>query len=431
MSASLCLAARRERQRAGAEALDLATFFVGYPAGGATDTVARLVAEAMQGKYAESVVVQNRPGAGGQIAAVHVKGVPPDGATLLFTPAFPMIIHPHVYKDVRYDTLKDFVPVATTHFGTLALSVGPGTPDDVKTLKDFIAWAKRNPDKASFGAPSGGSQHFTGLMLARDADIKLQLVSYRGGAPSVTDALGGHVPAIVTPLAEVLPHAREGKLRILATTARERSVLAPDIPTFFELGFEKIVVQDWSGFLAPAGTPPRGRRARQRGDQRRGGIRQGEGGDGQARAWRSARAHPRRSPRRCGKASSAIATSSGRRASRRSSKRRARRVARMACAASRFLQHALDPRRELLDGERLGHDLHAAFDMPVAEHGILRIAGDEQDLQVGMRRARGVGELTAVQSAGQADIGDQQVDPRRRIAGSFRPDAPSAASRHA
>ena len=123
-------------------------------------------------------------------------------------------------------------------------------------MQDFIAWAKSNPDKASFGAPSGGSQHFTGLMLARDADIKLQLVSYRGGAPSVVDALGGHVPAIVTPLAEVLPHAREGKLRILATTARERSTLAPDIPTFFEPGFEKIVVQDWSGFLAPAGTPP-------------------------------------------------------------------------------------------------------------------------------------------------------------------------------
>ena len=241
---------------AQAQKVELATVFVGYPAGGATDTVARLVAEAVQGKYAEAVVVQNRPGAGGQIAATHVKGQPADGTVLLFTPAFPMIIHPHVYKELRYDTLKDFIPVATTHFGTLALSVGPGTPDGVKTLKDFIAWAKSNPDKASFGAPAGGSQHFTGLMLARDADIKLQLVSYRGGAPSVVDALGGHVPAIVTPLAEVLPHAREGKLRILATTARERSTLASDIPTFFEQGFEKIVVQDWSGFLAPAGTPP-------------------------------------------------------------------------------------------------------------------------------------------------------------------------------
>jgi tripartite-type tricarboxylate transporter receptor subunit TctC len=235
--------------------LDLATIFVGYPAGGATDTVARMVAEAIQGKYAETVVVQNRPGAGGQIAATHVKGQPPDGTVLLFTPAFPMIIHPHVYKEIRYDTLKDFVPVGTTHFGTLAFSVGPGTPDSVKTLKDFIAWAKSNPDKASFGAPSGGSQYFTGLMFARDASFKLQLVSYRGGAPSVVDALGGHVPAIITPLAEVLPHSREGKLRILATTARERSPLAPEIPTFFEEGFSKIVVQDWSGFLMPAGTP--------------------------------------------------------------------------------------------------------------------------------------------------------------------------------
>jgi tripartite-type tricarboxylate transporter receptor subunit TctC len=234
----------------------LANVIVGFPAGGATDTVARLVAEAIQGKYAEAVVVQNRPGAGGQIAAAYVKGLPGDGTTLLFTPAFPVAIHPHVYKDIRYDTLKDFAPVATTHFGTLAFSVGPAVSNDVKTLKDFIAWAKSNPDKASFGAPSGGSQHFTGLMLARDADVKLSLVSYRGGAPSVVDALGGHVPAIVTPLAEVLPYAREGKLRILATTARERSTLAPDIPTFFELGFDKIVVQDWSGFLAPAGTPP-------------------------------------------------------------------------------------------------------------------------------------------------------------------------------
>jgi tripartite-type tricarboxylate transporter receptor subunit TctC len=234
--------------------LDHVTFIVGYPAGGATDTVARLVAEAIQGKYASAVVVQNKTGAGGQIAAASMKEQPADGTSLLFTPAFPMVIFPHVYKDIRYDTLKDFVPVATTHFGTLALSVGPGVPEDVKTLKDFIAWAKSHPDKASFGAPAGGAQHFTGLMLARDANIQLQLVSYRGGAPSVTDALGGHIAACITPLAEVLPHASE--LRILATTARERSSLAPDIPTFFELGFEKIVVQDWSGFLAPAGTPP-------------------------------------------------------------------------------------------------------------------------------------------------------------------------------
>jgi tripartite-type tricarboxylate transporter receptor subunit TctC len=245
--------------RAAAQAqqpLDLATFIVGYPAGGATDAVARLVAEAVQGRYASSVVVMNRPGAGGQIAAGFVKDQPADGRTLLFTPAFPMVIHPHTYKQLRYDTLQDFVAIGTTHFGMLAFSVGPGTPAEVKTLKDFIAWAKANPAKATFGAPTGGSQHFTGLMFSRDAGIKLDLVPYKGGAPSVVDALGGHIPAIVTPLAEVLEHARDGKLRILATTARERSELAPEIPTFFEQGFEKVVVQDWTGFLAPAGTPP-------------------------------------------------------------------------------------------------------------------------------------------------------------------------------
>jgi tripartite-type tricarboxylate transporter receptor subunit TctC len=235
---------------------DLVTFVVGYPAGGATDTVARLVAEAIQGKYASGVVVLNKAGAGGQLAATYIKEQAPDGRTFLFTPAFPMVIHPHTYKQLRYDTLKDFVPIATTHFGTLALSVGPGTPAEVKTLKDFIAWAKANPDKTTFGAPTGGSQHFTGLMFSRDAGIKLDLVPYKGGAPSVADALGGHIPAIVTPLAEVLEHWRDGKLRILATTAKERSELAPEIPTFTEQGFPSVVVQDWTGFLAPAGTSP-------------------------------------------------------------------------------------------------------------------------------------------------------------------------------
>jgi tripartite-type tricarboxylate transporter receptor subunit TctC len=235
---------------------DLVTFVVGYPPGGATDTVARLVAEAIQGKYAGGVVVLNRPGAGGQVAALHVKEQPADGRTFLFTPAFPMVIHPHTYKQVRYDTLKDFVPIATTHFGALALSVGPGMPAEVRTLQDLVTWAKRNSGKASFGAPTGGSQHFAALMFARDAGIQLDLVPYKGGAPSVVDALGGHIPAIITPLAEVLEHARDGKLRILATTARERSELAPEIATFAEQGFDKVVVQDWTGFLAPAGTPP-------------------------------------------------------------------------------------------------------------------------------------------------------------------------------
>ena len=237
------------------EMLDLATIVVGFPPGGATDTVARLVAEELTGTYAEAVVVENRPGAGGQIAANYVKDQPADGSVFFFTPAFPMIIHPHLY-DLPYNTVEDFVPVATTHFGVLAFSVGPAVPEEVQTLEDFVAWAKENPDQASFGGPVGGSQNFTGLMFAREAGIELPLIGYPGGAPSVVDVLGGHIPAVVTPLAEVLPHAQEGDLRILAVTSRERSALAPEIPTFHELGYEDVVVQDWSGFLAPAGTPP-------------------------------------------------------------------------------------------------------------------------------------------------------------------------------
>ena len=237
------------------ERLELATIVVGFPPGGATDTVARMVAEGLSGTYADSAVVENRDGAGGQIAANYVKDQPADGSVFFFTPAFPMIIHPHLY-DLPYDTLEDFVPVVTTHFGVLAFSVGPGVPEDVETLEDFIAWAQDNPDEASFGGPVGGSQHFAGMMFAEAAGIDMPLIGYPGGAPSVTDALGGHVPAIVTPLAEVLPHAQEGSLRILAVTSQERSDLAPEIPSFHELGFEDVVFQDWAGMLAPAGTPP-------------------------------------------------------------------------------------------------------------------------------------------------------------------------------
>lgn len=234
---------------------ELATIVVGFPPGGATDTVARLVAKQMHGSYADAVVVENRPGAAGRIAAAQIKDQPADGTWFLFTPAFPMIIHPHLYDDMSYDTLTDFTPVGTTHFGVLALSVGPAVPEEVTTVDDFIAWVKENPDQASFGAPVGGSQHFTGLMFAENAGIDLEMIGYPGGAPSVTDALGGHIPAIITPLAEVLPHAQEGSLRILAVTSQDRSGLAPDIPTFHELGYERVVVQDWSGMLAPAGTP--------------------------------------------------------------------------------------------------------------------------------------------------------------------------------
>src|SRR5690606_8181657 len=117
------------------------------------------------------------------------------------------------------------------------------------------AWCKANPDKASFGGPLGSSQHFSGVMFARGAGIDLRLIGYKGGAPAVVDTLGGHIPMVVTPLSEALPHVREGRLRMLATTGRRRSKAVPDVPTLYELGYKDVIFQDWSGFLAPAGMP--------------------------------------------------------------------------------------------------------------------------------------------------------------------------------
>lgn len=230
------------------------TLVVAFPAGGATDAVARLVAEGLRGKYADTVIVDNRVGGNGRIGAVYVKNAPADGSVMLFTPAFPMAIFPHIYKTLPYDPLADFVPVATTGKGGFALSVGPGVPAGVRTVADFNAWCKANPDRATFGAPTGGGQHFSGVLFARLAGIPLRMVPYKGGAPSVIDVLGGHIAAVVTPIPEVIQHVKEGKLRMLATTTRQRTRFTPNVPTLPELGYD-VVFQDWSGLIAPARTP--------------------------------------------------------------------------------------------------------------------------------------------------------------------------------
>jgi tripartite-type tricarboxylate transporter receptor subunit TctC len=230
------------------------TIVVAFPAGGATDAVARLVADGLRGRYADTVIVDNRVGGNGRIGAVYVKNAPADGSVLLFTPSFPLAIFPHIYKTLPYDALQDFVPVATTGKGAFALSVGPAVPASVRTMADFVAWCKAHPDAATFGAPAGGGQHFAGVQFARLAGVPLRMVPYKGGAPSVIDALGGHIAAVVTPLPEVIQHVKDGKLRMLATTTAQRTRFTPDVPTMRELGYE-VVFQDWSGLVGPARMP--------------------------------------------------------------------------------------------------------------------------------------------------------------------------------
>jgi tripartite-type tricarboxylate transporter receptor subunit TctC len=227
---------------------------VGFPAGGGTDIVARVLAQALQGDYASSIVVEDRPGASARLAVEYVKNAPPDGSIMLFTPDFPMTLYPSSFKSLKYDPLKDFIAVGPAAKGALVLVVGPAVPAEVKTLKDFIAWCKANPGKAYVADTSAGATpHFTGVMLAHEAKVTLTPVHYRGGAPAMEDLIGGHVPASVNPVSEVMAFAAAGKIRALGVTGEQRTPFLPDVPTMKEQGYN-VVVESLTGVFAPAKT---------------------------------------------------------------------------------------------------------------------------------------------------------------------------------
>jgi tripartite-type tricarboxylate transporter receptor subunit TctC len=228
---------------------------VGFPAGGATDILARILAGTLRGTYAASVIVENKPGGAARVAVDYVKNAEPDGSEFLLTPDFPITVYPHSFRALSYDPLRDLVPVAPAARSTLTFVIGPAVPDRVRSLADFIAWCKANPDQSSFATTSAGSTtHFVGVMLASASGAKLTPVHYRGGAPALQDLLGGHVPASVNPIGETLPFAASGKLRILAVTSAERSRFLPDVPTMREAGYD-VAFDSWIGAFAPARTP--------------------------------------------------------------------------------------------------------------------------------------------------------------------------------
>jgi tripartite-type tricarboxylate transporter receptor subunit TctC len=233
-----------------------ARIIVGFPAGGATDLLARILAGPLRGTYAASVIVENKPGGAARVAVDYVKNAAPDGSEFLFTPDFPITVYPHSFRALSYDPLSDLVPVAPVARSTLTFVIGPAVPDRVASLADFIAWCKANPERANFATTSAGSTtHFVGVMLASASGARLTPVHYRGGAPALQDLLGGHVPASVNPIGETLPFAGSGKLRILAVTSAERSKFLPGVPTMREAGYD-IAFDSWIGAFAPARTPP-------------------------------------------------------------------------------------------------------------------------------------------------------------------------------
>jgi tripartite-type tricarboxylate transporter receptor subunit TctC len=230
----------------------------GFPPGGLGDQVTRPLLDRLRGRYPGTMLLDSKPGAGGRIAADFVKRAAPDGTVLLQVPSSPMSIYPHTYgRKLSYDPLTDFVPVTPLASYTLSMTVGPGVPADVKTVADFVRWAKANPDKANYGIPAPGSvPHFVGMMFERSAGVPLKSIPYKGGAPLLQDLMGGQVPVAFNVVSEVLPHLRSGKLRSLAVASPQRWPTLPDVPTLVELGYKDIAAVEFLGWYAPAKTPP-------------------------------------------------------------------------------------------------------------------------------------------------------------------------------
>jgi tripartite-type tricarboxylate transporter receptor subunit TctC len=237
--------------------IDQVKIICGFPAGGTADTTSRRVGDKLAGSaYARhAAVVENKTGAGGRIAIEAVKNAAPDGSTLLLSAYSMLLIYPHIYRTLPYDPFKDFAPVAMASVLSHGLAVGPMVPVSVKSVKDFVAWCKANPERASYASPAAGSTpHFLGALLSLNTGVAMTHVPYRGSVPGVTDVIGGQIAAMFTPHGDFLANHRAGKLRILATSGKSRSPFVPEVATFAEQGLAGLTVEEWFGFFAPAKT---------------------------------------------------------------------------------------------------------------------------------------------------------------------------------
>jgi tripartite-type tricarboxylate transporter receptor subunit TctC len=226
---------------------------VGFSAGGPTDLAARLIAAKLQTALGQTFIVENKPGAGSNLASDIVARAEPDGYTLLMAAA-PLAINGHLYKNLKFDALRSFEPISQVMSAPCILAVRPSS---AKTIAELIAMAKKDPGKLSFSSSgAGGSQHLAGELFQQKADIKLIHIPYKGAAPALSDLLGGQVSmGFMTSLSSV-PYFKEGKLRALAVASAQRLPQLPDVPTMSEAGLPGVEIDSWSGLLAPAKTPP-------------------------------------------------------------------------------------------------------------------------------------------------------------------------------
>jgi tripartite-type tricarboxylate transporter receptor subunit TctC len=235
-----------------APALDTVRVVTGFPPGGTSDTICRRVAERLRGTYAKTAVVENRTGAGGQVAIDLMRAAPRDGSTILQTPASMLMIYPHIYRKLAYNPFEDLTPASLGCNFEFGFAVGPMVPASVRNIADFVAWCKANPGQSNYGSPAAGSvPHFIGALLERATGVEMKHVAFRGTQPAILDMIGGQIAAVSGPVGEFTQHVAAGKCRVLATSADQRSRFAPDVPTFAEQGFKDLVFREWFGFFLP------------------------------------------------------------------------------------------------------------------------------------------------------------------------------------
>ena len=227
---------------------------VGFPPGGSTDIVARIFSDKLRELLGRPIVIENRPGNGGQVAAIQLKNAAPDGTTVMLTIDHTHVTIPLTFKEPGYDPLKDFTPIVgvAQYYNAMAASA----KTDIRSLKEVGAWMKAHPGEHNFGIPAAGSiPQFAGLIVGKALGVDMLPIPYKGGAPLVQDLIGGQVPIGFGSLTELIEHHRAGRLRVLAVSGTQRAKAAPEIPTFQELGLKGIDKNPWLAFFGPAGLP--------------------------------------------------------------------------------------------------------------------------------------------------------------------------------
>ena len=225
-----------------------------YPAGSTPDIVGRALATKLQAAFGQPFVVENRPGAGGNIGADAVAKSAPDGHTLLVAINGPVAVNKFLYKDMPFDPDRDLLPISLLASSPQMLVVIPSL--EARTFAEFVKHARLKPGRLSYGSVgSGSASHLTMELLKNDAKLYIVHIPYRGFPPAVTDMLGGNIHSMFAIIPAVLPHVRAGKMNALAVTGLKRSALAADVPSVAELGYPQLESLAWIGLLAPAGTP--------------------------------------------------------------------------------------------------------------------------------------------------------------------------------